>query len=306
MRHDSGRRAPKYERMDKWAELRTAYAVARLGTLSAAAESLGVHRATVARHIEALEADLGARIFHRAARGYTPTEVGHELLTVAQRADALIADFAGRTRGRAAEGSGEIVVTALPEIACMLTPAFVAVRAAHPNAMISMIADARVLRLEHGEAHVAVRAGARPDEPDYVVSRLPGLRFALYASQEYLARRGVPDEGVDVDWSDHDFITPHPVMARAPFMKWLAQNVLEERIVLRTTALASARSAVRAGLGLSFLDEHSAAAEPDLVLVRAPRSAWTAPLWLLSHVDLHRTKLVQAMLRAIKGAMAAD
>ena len=59
--------------MDKWAELRTAYQVARLGTVSAAAEMLGFHRATVNRHIDVLEAALGARIFIRHARGYALT-----------------------------------------------------------------------------------------------------------------------------------------------------------------------------------------------------------------------------------------
>ena len=55
--------------MDKWTELRTAYQVAKLGTVSAAAERLGFHRATVNRHIDILEAELGARIFIRHARG---------------------------------------------------------------------------------------------------------------------------------------------------------------------------------------------------------------------------------------------
>ena len=41
--------------MEKWAELRTAYQVAKLGTVSAAATALGFHRATVNRHIDVLE-----------------------------------------------------------------------------------------------------------------------------------------------------------------------------------------------------------------------------------------------------------
>ena len=60
--------------MDSWNEIKTAYQVARLGTVSAAAESLGVHRATVIRHIDALEAELGRKLFQRHIRGYTPTE----------------------------------------------------------------------------------------------------------------------------------------------------------------------------------------------------------------------------------------
>ena len=69
--------------MDKWAELRTAYQVAKLGTVSAAADALGFHRATVNRHIDVLEAEIGARIFIRHARGYALTELGEDVLRVA-------------------------------------------------------------------------------------------------------------------------------------------------------------------------------------------------------------------------------
>ena len=62
--------------MDNWDEIRTAYQVARIGTVSGAAEALGVHHATVIRHIDALEASLGVKLFQRHARGYTPTEAG--------------------------------------------------------------------------------------------------------------------------------------------------------------------------------------------------------------------------------------
>ncbi|MFT4620401.1 MAG: DNA-binding transcriptional LysR family regulator, partial [Polaromonas sp.] len=41
--------------IETWDEIRTAFHVARLGTVSGAADALGVHHATVIRHIDALE-----------------------------------------------------------------------------------------------------------------------------------------------------------------------------------------------------------------------------------------------------------
>ena len=70
-----------------WTEVRSAYMVAKLGTVSAAADALGVHRATILRHIDALEAELGSKLFQRHQRGYTPTDVGRELLEVGSCAD---------------------------------------------------------------------------------------------------------------------------------------------------------------------------------------------------------------------------
>ena len=74
-------------KLDNWDEIRTAYQVARMGTVSGAAEVLGVHHATVIRHIDALENRLGVKLFQRHARGYTPTEAGQDLLRVAQTTD---------------------------------------------------------------------------------------------------------------------------------------------------------------------------------------------------------------------------
>ncbi|MEM1233299.1 MAG: LysR family transcriptional regulator, partial [Pseudomonadota bacterium] len=88
--------------MDNWDEVRTAFQVARLGTVSGAAEVLGVHHATVIRHIDALEGKLGVKLFQRHARGYTATEAGNDLLLVAQTTDDQFAQLAGRLRGRGA------------------------------------------------------------------------------------------------------------------------------------------------------------------------------------------------------------
>ena len=102
--------------MDRWDEMRTAYAVARLGTLSAAAAHLGIHRATVARHIDALEAALGGRLFQRHGRGYALTEAGEDLLRVARATADQFEQLAGRTQGRAMAVTGELVVTALDSV----------------------------------------------------------------------------------------------------------------------------------------------------------------------------------------------
>ncbi|MEM7491265.1 MAG: LysR family transcriptional regulator, partial [Pseudomonadota bacterium] len=89
-----------------WDEVRTAFQVARLGTVSGAAGALGVHHATVIRHIDSLEGKLGAKLFQRHARGYTPTEAGQDLLKVAQSTDDQLAQLANRIRGRGNEVTG--------------------------------------------------------------------------------------------------------------------------------------------------------------------------------------------------------
>ncbi|MEL7110206.1 MAG: LysR family transcriptional regulator [Pseudomonadota bacterium] len=73
--------------MHNWSELRTAYYVAKYGTVSEAAEKLGIHRATVKRHIDALETKIEKKLFIRHNKGYVPTEFGLELLSTAEKID---------------------------------------------------------------------------------------------------------------------------------------------------------------------------------------------------------------------------
>jgi DNA-binding transcriptional LysR family regulator len=63
-----------------WDNLRYFLAVARTGTLSAAAEQLGTEHTTVGRHVHALEEELNSRLFHRSNSDYGLTEVGEGLL----------------------------------------------------------------------------------------------------------------------------------------------------------------------------------------------------------------------------------
>ncbi|MEM8743363.1 MAG: LysR family transcriptional regulator, partial [Pseudomonadota bacterium] len=109
--------------LDNWNEVRTAYVVASLGTVSAAAESLGVHRVTVIRHIDALERALGEKLFQRHARGYTPTEAGLDLMRVAKATEEQFGHLVRRTSARTNALTGDLVVTSVLAVAPLLMPA---------------------------------------------------------------------------------------------------------------------------------------------------------------------------------------
>lgn len=288
--------------MERWIELRSAYHVAKLGTVSAAAEALGVHRATVNRHIDALETDLGAKLFLRHGRGYVLTETGQEFLKVAQRADDMITDFAARTRAGTPEVSGEIVLSVHSGLASVLMQPIVAFRTEHPNTRVTLLANDDLVRLEYGEAHVALYGGPRPEQDNYVVQQFGGLRFGLYAHSSYVARNGIPS--APADFANHDFAVNPALASRVPFEAWLMRRVPEERMTIKASHPRVAQEATVAGVAIGFLPEPYARGRAELHEVIAPRSNWTPRVWLVTHVDLHRTEKVQAMLRCIKDAHA--
>ncbi|RVV97150.1 LysR family transcriptional regulator [Mesobaculum littorinae] len=286
--------------MGNWDEIRTAYHVARLGTVSGAADALGVHHATVIRHVDALEGRLGAKLFQRHARGYTPTEAGADLLQVGVATDDQFSQLVNRIRGRGETVTGEIVVTSLSAISGRMTPALAEFAEAHEGVVIRFLTDERVFRLEYGEAHVAIRAGAAPSEPDNVVQELTRLAVGLYAHRSYIERHGMP-EG-ESDLGRHRFVSHDDPVSRAPFFRWLRGAVPDDRIVFRATDDVVMRDAVRSGVGIGFMPAFLAEATPDIVPIIPPRIDWCSTIWLVTHVDLHRTPKVQAVTAHLKAA----
>ena len=289
--------------VDTWDEIRTAYQVARLGTVSGAAEVLGVHHATVIRHIDALEKRLGSRLFQRHARGYTPTEAGQELLKVAQTTEEQFSQLVSRIKGHGETVAGELVITSITGISALLTPVFAAFQEAHPAVTIRFISDMRVFRLDYGEAHVAIRAGGAPQEPDNVVQPLVRMRVGLYASTSYVQRHGRPD-GI-ADFARHRFVGPDNTANRAPFFRWMQDNIAPELVTCRNSDPTANLDAIRGGMGIGFLPSRAAREDGGLVEIMPPLPEWDSPLWIVTHVDLHRSIKVQSFLAMLKTQAAS-
>lgn len=289
--------------MDNWDEIRTAFQVARIGTVSGAADVLGVHHATVIRHIDALEERLGVKLFQRHARGYTATEAGQDLMQVATATDDQFTQLAGRIRGQGEGVSGDLVVTSLVMLSPLLTPVMAKFRRENPDLTVRFLTGERLFRLEYGEAHVAIRAGEAPSQPDNVVQPFFSQAMHLVAMPSYIEQYGLPAD--EADLANHWFISHDNVESRAPFIQWLSQTVPQNRVVFRTTDNRAMVDAVLSGAGIGFVSTWELRQHADLVEVMPSREEWTGPLWLVTHVDLHRTTKVQAFLKFLKAEAAS-
>ncbi|PJE29071.1 transcriptional regulator, LysR family [Pseudooceanicola antarcticus] len=284
--------------MDNWDEIRTAYQVARLGTVSGAAEVLGVHHATVIRHIDALEKRMGVKLFQRHTRGYTATEAGQDLLRVAQATDDQFSQLSARIKGRGNEVSGELVVTTIGGLSQLLVPILAGFQAEYPDVQLRYLTSMRLFRLEYGEAHVAIRAGSPPQQPDNVVQPFLTLRSAIYGSKDYVERHGMPK--IPERMAGHRFVGLDDVNSRAPWAQWMRETVPAHQVVFRSGDTRAVRQAVLSGVGMGFLGTYECTQDNNLVEVHPPLPEWESRLWLVTHMDLHRTTKVQAFLRYLK------
>lgn len=144
-------------------------------------------------------------------------------------------------------------------------------------------------------------AERRPDEPDNVVQRFLSIEPALYASKSYIERMGRPE--TDADLARHHFVLHDDTTLGAPAFRWVRANLPEDVARFRATDTMSLVLGVTEGAGLGFLSKNEARHYPDLVQVMPPRPEWFAQTWLVTHVDLHRTAKVQAILNMLKASV---
>jgi DNA-binding transcriptional LysR family regulator len=188
--------------------LRVLAAVARHGSITAAARALQYAQPSVSHHLARLEAETGSRLLQRVGRGIRLTEAGRVLAARAEeilgRIDAAETELAAHTGLRA----GRVRLAAFPSALGTFVPRAAASFAAdHPAVELRLIEAeppdaARLLRA--GEVDVALlfayphsppteNSGLRHTtlltEPIYLITPadLPGDRLADHATQRWIA-----------------------------------------------------------------------------------------------------------------------
>ncbi|MEL6386589.1 MAG: LysR family transcriptional regulator [Pseudomonadota bacterium] len=279
-------------------EIRAAYFVAKLGTVSAAAQRLGVHRATIQRRIDVLEAELGGKIFLRHSRGYSVTDLGRELLSAAERIEDEIERFIGFSSIEGTKVEGELIIASTPP---SFSPAIIAsvkaFRDIYPDASVRYLLVDQPPKLEFGEAHIYFHFGARLENPDYVL--LPWMTFSggIYASKRYIENRGNPETTDALDQHDFALLTGEQY---SPPDDWIRAHVPEPSVVFVSNDRLNIWRAVIDGLAIGNLVDHLALNDPDIVPIALPIPKFESTCWAITHVDSHRSAKVQAYFKCLR------
>lgn len=288
--------------LESWDDLRYFLAVARSGTLSGAARDLGVNHSTVFRRIGALEEHIGSRLFERLPRGYALTAAGEDMVDHAERIEDEMNALGRKLLGRDQEMHGEVRVTTVEEILKLIAPHLRCFHDAHPGITLVLDTDQRLLSLGRREADVAIRPGARADEPDVAGRRICGLHANVYAARSYLDSRGEPENPDDLD--GHDLITFGRPTKRTAIYQWLTTHAPNSRVVFESHSMLGTFEAAKAGLGIAVLPSFMSDVEPSLVrLFETSMDQSSHGLWLLVHKDLRQTARVRAFVDFVTKAL---
>lgn len=281
-----------------WDDLRFFLAIARAGSLTAAARQLKVNQSTVSRRLAAMERRLGARLFERGGDGRALTAAGDEVLETAENVEDEVLRIDRRVAGRDTRLKGHLRVTCMDIWANRLAPHFARFAAEHPEIDLTVATSYQHLSLARREADVAIRTTDKP--PDTLVGRrLFTLAIAVYGAAETVdAMEGKPDPS-QLDWIGWESEAYNRLM--------ITNHYPTAHLRHRVDSLVVMRALVRAGLGVTVLGCWTGDSDPRLRRVYArPITDSGLHLWVLSHPDIRRAARVRAFTRFISEAILAD
>jgi len=269
-----------------WDDVRYFVALARAGSLSAAARTLRVNHATVARRVANLETLLGRPLFDRRADGYTLNAEGKAVLDEANVMDeAALAVL--RRLDTGAELKGLVRLTTTRVLADgFLVDHLRGFRELYPSLDLELVAETRILSLARREADIALRLG-QPADSELVGRRIARVAFGFYAAARHRDAFDSTRPPPMIGYDEANAILPEAV--------WLAHHFPDARLAFRSNSQTSQAAAARAGFGIAMLPHYLAAKDPKLTPVRLNIRAPERDLWLLTRRDLVKIPRVRAV-----------
>lgn len=277
-----------------WDKLRIFHAVAERGSLTHAGEILHLSQSAVSRQIRALEESLNVTLFHRHARGLILTEPGELLYDTTQQMAKRLDATAARIRDSEDEVHGELRVTSTTGFGTLwLAPRLTHLYRKYPALKIDLMLEERVLDLPMREADVAIRM-KEPSQADLIRKRLMNIRMRLYATPEYLAEHGVPQQMSD--FSTHRLVCQHAgtpqVAAGAALVAELMANDIPS--VLHVNNYFGVLQGVLNHIGIGVLPDYVVEDFPHLVRVLPDVESGEVPVFLAYPEELRHSKRVAA------------
>ncbi len=255
-----------------WQDLRVFLALGRHGSLSAAARTLMVNHATVARRIKALEASLGEKLVERRPEGYVLTPAGTRTLEAAGDMEAAAQTV--RRGGTDDSPRGLVRVNAPPA----LSQGFLIARLAkipveYPGLDIDLATDLRAVSLERHGTDIAVRLD-RPQDSYLIARQLVTMGYGFY---------GTPSVCEQVEaGADPVFVGFDEINADIPEAAWLSRQFPRARVSFRANNQIAQATAAASNAGLALLPHYIGRTEESLRLCRLGPTPPSREVWILT------------------------
>lgn len=280
-----------------WDRLRVFHAVVEAGSFTKAGRALDLSQSAISRQIGALEETLGVALFHRHTRGVVLTEQGEDIHATVREMAIKIEMARARINESRSRPEGSLKITTTVAFgSAWLTSRMNSFHMLYPDIAVSLLlVDNVELDLFLRQADVAIRFEPQR-HPNLVECRLMSIRYHLFASPEYLARRDVPTCAADLD--DHEIIVYGEDMATpVSGINWILEAGASSprRPALTVSSVYGIYRAVKSGFGIAALPYYLTEESPDLVEVLPDLHGPTIDAFFVYPEELRHSRRIAAV-----------
>lgn len=280
-------------RFRSWSDVRVFLAVFRSGSTLAASRKLGVAQPTVARRIDALEAEVGLTLFDRDTRGLRPTAPAKDLFSLAEEMELAAKKFERRSRELVKPRT--IRITAPGSFSERVMDIFSEFTAGNPDVDFEFIHSFKVLDLAAGEADVAIRLTKNEPDDNLICRTIRTANWAMFGSKVYSANFGLPTS--ENDLKGHRFVSFENADVPDYLHRWLVERTRPEQIVASFRDPDLVKAAVRTGQGLGLVNLRQAQNDDVLIQCFGTIEALSRQHLLLISPDAYRRQEVKAFTK---------
>ncbi len=272
-----------------WGDLRVFLAIAREGTLGAAARKLGQSQPTMGRRLRALESAVGQTLFQRTGEGFVLTDEGAGVLGHAERMEEEALALQRQLDGRDRHFEGMLRLSSSDWFgAHVLTPVLAEFAGMQPRVTVELVTDTRFHSLSRREADMVFRI--QPfDEPEAVSRRLMHIPYAVYVK----SGSGHPRAG---DGAGTPLITMDATFEGMPDAVWLRRILPKSQIVSRSNNRDVQARMCALGVGVAVLPRPLGDPLPGVERVDLGEQPPGRDTWVGYHRDMQRLARLRALL----------
>lgn len=273
----------------EWSDLRIFLAIAREGTLSAAARRIGQTQPTMGRRLRALEDAVGHILFQRTADGFVLTNEGQAILGHAERMEEEALAARRQLAGTDSELEGMLRLSCSDWFGVtLLAPVLAEFAGLHPRVVVELLTDQRLYSLPRREADLVFRI--RPfDEAEVISRRLLRLDYGVYirAGQPHpLPGNGAGCAMVLMDTAFGDM----------PDVAWIERMLPKAHVVVRSNNREVQARLCALGAGIAVLPRPLGDSTAGIERVDLGEPPPTRDTWIGYHRDMRRMRRLRALV----------
>ena len=276
-----------------WTLWRSFGAVIEQGSLSGAARQLGVSQPTIGRHIQALEAELGATLFIRTIKGFEPNASAMRLFDQVKMAQNSLNEATILGEGANTRLSGAVRITASTITSHYILPKMLAqIREQFPSIEIELVPSDSAENLLMRECDIAVRM-FRPTQLELVSRKIGQSPITCCAHIQYLEKNGSPKKIGDLYELDMVGFDRSDLLLSVA--RQLGFDLQRHHFALRTDSQTAMWEMIKAGLGIGFAQTILVDGEPEIRAILPQLAIPPLQIWLTTHKELFTSARIRVI-----------